>query len=1514
MCSKEKINKESLRFYLCLRQSFGLLLFVLGIFFLSIPTDVQAFTASSYSISKRNKGEKRGNFSDKSNLISPSKKWSTASRLKITGNPTQVAGETQTITISALNNQGHLDETFNQTLFLKFYGANAIDFIDSTNLQSPGGSVFRSSFVPKINNKSIGLDTSAITFNQGIAQVDMQLFKNEVATIWLEEWGNTLTCQDSDRLTVDVNNGTERQINIQGRYRQYNRIPLEGKYMLTIVDQYYNVIKDFDPVSNPVGLRLSNLPGTFYIPSEQRNILNRASDFQQGVADLQALGFIYSGKVSSGGNLHAFFENNQLDSYSIPIVFYGGKGQTLQLKVGSSNSITRNAGATIAISLNLFDVDGNLAAYSLNGTAENVTREAVFQASPQAALTGQISKIGNKSIGEKIDVLFSNGGNQSSNLNAQFYFPETFIVSATMWLADGSQISTNKPTEKLQITINPGVVNKFRLNLTSPQISGISFVGTNELTALDAFDNVVTSYNAAITSNAVSITSSGLNGASSLTLGGNVLNRSTDFVNGVANLSNLGLKFVGDEGAGIYTFRKQSGNISVSAPMTILPGDRDNDNLNDTYERGGNLLALQDIDSDGDGIPDYLDADSDLDGISDRMELGNDTDSDGIPNYLDSDSDNDGIPDQVESNQDNDGDGIANYQDLDSDNDGILDGKEGHGDKDQDGKLNFLDADSDNDGILDVWEAVDINRGTIDQNYDGKVDIGGVFQDCNGNGIGDMLEIGFGGKPANLPDTDKDGIPDYWDEDSDGDSLLDRIELTSDPDGDGIPNYRDLDSDGDWLGDSDERDGDNDLDGKFNFLDDDSDNDGIPDAWEGKNKCATCQSLQDENGDGWDDRGQYMAVIDTDQDGQPDFLDADSDNDILPDRVELGADFDGDGMANFRDLDSDNDGILDQMEVGSDVYHPRDSDRDGLADFEDADSDNDGLLDIIEVGKDSNHPADFDLDGVPDYIDVDADGDGILDVNEVGNNPVSPVDSDQDGSPDYLDMDSDNDGIVDAVEKGANSGKPMDSDLDTIPDFRDLDSDQDGIPDKLEAGKNPSNPVDTDADGIANYLDVDSDNDGRWDNLEAGKVPTNPLDTDADGFFDYEEIDADNDFIKDSIEYAGDPINPVDTDADGSFDYLDLDSDNDGIPDKIEVGSKPSEPIDSDSDGKMDFRDEDSDGDQISDAIEAGLDPSRPIDTDGDGILNYLDLDSDNDGYVDSLERGPQGIPIDFDQDGLADYIDLDSDNDKISDKIEVQPFSLGKATDTDKDVKPDYQDLDSDNDTILDFIEVGPNFNLPMDSDQDGIPNFRDVDSDGDGIPDKMEVGKDPLKPLDSDKDGIPDFQDMDSDNNGVNDREEVGPDPSNPLDTDKDGIFNYLDSDDDGDGLLDYLENDINFGGIADCDHDGIPNQLDSDICDTYLTNGFSPNGDGTNDTFVIPGIMNLPNHHISIFNRWGNLVYETDNYKNDWEGVSNNADALLTMDGKIVDGIYYYIIDFGNVRPMIQSYLYINRLKNN
>ncbi|MFI5195626.1 MAG: PKD domain-containing protein [Chitinophagales bacterium] len=62
-------------------------------------------------------------------------------------------------------------------------------------------------------------------------------------------------------------------------------------------------------------------------------------------------------------------------------------------------------------------------------------------------------------------------------------------------------------------------------------------------------------------------------------------------------------------------------------------------------------------------------------------------------------------------------------------------------------------------------------------------------------------------------------------------------------------------------------------------------------------------------------------------------------------------------------------------------------------------------------------------------------------------------------------------------------------------------------------------------------------------------------------------------------------------------------------------------------------------------------------------------------------------------------------------------------------------------------------------------------------------------------------------------------------------------------------------------------------------------TPNGDGYNDVWVIDGLYLYPNNMVQIFDKWGDLLYEKTNYKNDWAGTGKN--------GLLPDGTYYYLI---------------------
>ncbi len=237
--------------------------------------------------------------------------------------------------------------------------------------------------------------------------------------------------------------------------------------------------------------------------------------------------------------------------------------------------------------------------------------------------------------------------------------------------------------------------------------------------------------------------------------------------------------------------------------------------------------------------------DEDGDGICDRFEgkdTNLDTDGDGTPDYKDLDSDDDGIADSVEYGYaesgtpptDSDGDGTPDFQDTDSDGNGLADGVDGTADLDADGKGNYADLDDDGDGIPDLVEMDNDPYAPPDTDQDGVPNYQDV--DSDGDTILDLHEGGGG-----ITDTDQDGLPDYLDLDSDNDGILDNVEA-----GDANPNTAPVDTDHDAIPD---------------YRDPDSDNDGLPDGQE------------DLNGNGVVDPGESDPHnADTDGDGVTDLI------------------------------------------------------------------------------------------------------------------------------------------------------------------------------------------------------------------------------------------------------------------------------------------------------------------------------------------------------------------------------------------------------------------------------------------------------------------------------------------------------------------------------------------------------------------------------------------------------------------------------------------------------------------
>ena len=69
--------------------------------------------------------------------------------------------------------------------------------------------------------------------------------------------------------------------------------------------------------------------------------------------------------------------------------------------------------------------------------------------------------------------------------------------------------------------------------------------------------------------------------------------------------------------------------------------------------------------------------------------------------------------------------------------------------------------------------------------------------------------------------------------------------------------------------------------------------------------------------------------------------------------------------------------------------------------------------------------------------------------------------------------------------------------------------------------------------------------------------------------------------------------------------------------------------------------------------------------------------------------------------------------------------------------------------------------------------------------------------------------------------------------------------------------------------------------------IINGFSPNGDGVNDTWELPFLSDYPNAIVEVYNRWGLQVFRSERYVKPWDG---------TYEGDLLPSAsYYYVIDY-------------------
>jgi len=93
-----------------------------------------------------------------------------------------------------------------------------------------------------------------------------------------------------------------------------------------------------------------------------------------------------------------------------------------------------------------------------------------------------------------------------------------------------------------------------------------------------------------------------------------------------------------------------------------------------------------------------------------------------------------------------------------------------------------------------------------------------------------------------------------------------------------------------------------------------------------------------------------------------------------------------------------------------------------------------------------------------------------------------------------------------------------------------------------------------------------------------------------------------------------------------------------------------------------------------------------------------------------------------------------------------------------------------------------------------------------------------------------------------------------------------------------------------------------LSRDVCEVLVPNAFSPNEDGSNDTWKIPGLAGYPDCTIDVYTRHGQPVFHSKGYTTAWDGTKKGKQLPV--------GVYYYVITPSSDHKRLSGYVTIIR----
>lgn len=101
------------------------------------------------------------------------------------------------------------------------------------------------------------------------------------------------------------------------------------------------------------------------------------------------------------------------------------------------------------------------------------------------------------------------------------------------------------------------------------------------------------------------------------------------------------------------------------------------------------------------------------------------------------------------------------------------------------------------------------------------------------------------------------------------------------------------------------------------------------------------------------------------------------------------------------------------------------------------------------------------------------------------------------------------------------------------------------------------------------------------------------------------------------------------------------------------------------------------------------------------------------------------------------------------------------------------------------------------------------------------------------------------------------------------------------------------------------GAPQELIS--IDNYLV---TANGDGNNDSLVIPELEQSPNNSLQIFDRFGLKVFEMENYTDEFRGFANTGTIVMGKEKGLPTGVYFFVVEMRDLKLDFQGFLYLTR----